>query len=213
MTDFGLESKVSRAILLGLPYIWILDCPYSFLIGDGICNDENNNADCMYDDGDCCLTEINTSNCLECACASKGIITSPRIPNPTWLWTTTTTTWLIQTHIGQFIMTNLVYQYNIHGYSCRWVFFSYSRGLKQLFLIYFHSSYFSLSLYDGNSNTAPLIDQYCGQSYNRTEGYQSSHISSSNSLFIQFKSISRFFSRSGSFQLEYHPYSKHFPWL
>ena len=38
------------------------------LIGDGICNDETNNAECHYDDGDCCLSETKTDHCSECIC-------------------------------------------------------------------------------------------------------------------------------------------------
>ena len=32
-------------------------------IGDGYCNDENNNAGCHFDGGDCCGVNINTQYC------------------------------------------------------------------------------------------------------------------------------------------------------
>lgn len=38
------------------------------LIGNGICNDESNNADCFYDGGDCCGVCTNTDSCSECVC-------------------------------------------------------------------------------------------------------------------------------------------------
>ena len=37
-------------------------------IGDGYCDDENNNADCHFDGGDCCGNNINTQYCNECFC-------------------------------------------------------------------------------------------------------------------------------------------------
>ena len=38
------------------------------MIGDGICDDENNMLDCFYDRGDCCLDAIATFRCLNCTC-------------------------------------------------------------------------------------------------------------------------------------------------
>ena len=31
------------------------DCPHTELVGNGVCNDESNNADCNFDGGDCIL--------------------------------------------------------------------------------------------------------------------------------------------------------------
>ena len=42
-------------------------CDKFVLVGDGICNDETNNAVCRFDGGDCCLDVIH-SNCSECIC-------------------------------------------------------------------------------------------------------------------------------------------------
>ena len=37
-------------------------------IGDGYCDDINNNLDCTYDGGDCCGSNVNTQYCTECQC-------------------------------------------------------------------------------------------------------------------------------------------------
>ena len=37
-------------------------------IGDNFCDDENNNANCNYDGGDCCMTNVNTTFCTQCKC-------------------------------------------------------------------------------------------------------------------------------------------------
>ena len=34
----------------------------------GDCHDSNNNADCDFDDGDCCLNPVITQFCNECWC-------------------------------------------------------------------------------------------------------------------------------------------------
>jgi hypothetical protein len=38
------------------------------IIGDGVCNDEQNLAECNYDRQDCCLHSVNTTFCEECRC-------------------------------------------------------------------------------------------------------------------------------------------------
>ena len=42
-----------------------MKCDYQ---GDGYCDDSNNNADCDFDDGDCCLNPVITQFCNECWC-------------------------------------------------------------------------------------------------------------------------------------------------
>ena len=37
-------------------------------VGDGYCDDEMNIAACNYDGGDCCVVNVNTNHCIECAC-------------------------------------------------------------------------------------------------------------------------------------------------
>ena len=61
-----------------------------------------------------------------------------------------------------------------------------------------NSSYDSLTLYDGDSNSAPMIGKYCGNSIPNNQ------ISSTNSVLIHFES-DRYWTKSG-FQLEYHQY-------
>ena len=36
------------------------------LVGNGICNDENNNEKCNWDGGDCCGDEVNKDHCIHC---------------------------------------------------------------------------------------------------------------------------------------------------
>ena len=61
-------------------------------------------------------------------------------------------------------------------------------------------AYDSFTLYDGNSNTAPLIGEYCGQSLPPT------FISSTNEAFLHFQSDES--GTKSGFKLEYHPHSK-----
>ena len=50
-------------------YLSFLDCSTNAsLVGDGVCNDEVNNADCNYDEGDCCGYYVNTDDCSDCIC-------------------------------------------------------------------------------------------------------------------------------------------------
>ena len=37
-------------------------------IGDGYCDDINNNVGCNFDGGDCCGSNVNTQYCTECLC-------------------------------------------------------------------------------------------------------------------------------------------------
>ena len=46
----------------------LLDCDYAELVGNGHCNDEANNANCVYDGGDCCGACAKTDQCLDCVC-------------------------------------------------------------------------------------------------------------------------------------------------
>ena len=36
------------------------------LVGNGVCNDENNNEKCNWDGGDCCGEEVNKEQCIHC---------------------------------------------------------------------------------------------------------------------------------------------------
>ena len=48
-----------------------LGCDLIKLVGDGVCNDETNTANCNFDGGDCCLNVINKEYCSECTCFLK----------------------------------------------------------------------------------------------------------------------------------------------
>ena len=48
-----------------------LGCDYGELVDNGHCNDEANNADCIYDGGDCCGC-ANTDQCSDCLCQDGG---------------------------------------------------------------------------------------------------------------------------------------------
>ena len=54
-------------------------------IGDGACDDENNNEACSWDGGDCCGENVMAQYCLFCGCLNPGAGDSGRP-------TTTTTT-------------------------------------------------------------------------------------------------------------------------
>ena len=55
--------------------------PIPHLIEDGYCNDENNNAGCGFDGGDCCGPDVKTAYCSECQCLGENI-TSKAAPGP-----------------------------------------------------------------------------------------------------------------------------------
>jgi hypothetical protein len=43
-------------------------------IGDGFCDDFNNNIACNYDDGDCCgWSSVKNNFCIICACKCNSI--------------------------------------------------------------------------------------------------------------------------------------------
>ena len=47
-------------------------------IGDGYCDDINNNLNCNYDGGDCCGSNVNTQYCTECQCQTTSCYESMR---------------------------------------------------------------------------------------------------------------------------------------
>merc|ERR1711981_132703 len=44
------------------------NCEIPHWFGDSYCDDENNNADCGFDGGDCCGDNVNTTYCSACDC-------------------------------------------------------------------------------------------------------------------------------------------------
>ena len=55
-------------------YYFLVDCAHGSLIENGFCNDQSNNALCIYDGGDCCGECVNTDNCLNCVCHAESTI-------------------------------------------------------------------------------------------------------------------------------------------
>ena len=51
------------------------------LVGDGICDDDNNKVDCYFDGGDCCLDDIVISHCSECTCYQQGTCAAGFFPD------------------------------------------------------------------------------------------------------------------------------------
>jgi hypothetical protein len=79
-----------------------LDCCLNHnMVSDGICNDDTNHPECNYDGGDCCLMIVNTDSCSECNCLASGVITSPGFPGN--YDNNLDMTWLIQAQMGQTI--------------------------------------------------------------------------------------------------------------
>ena len=46
----------------------VCDSPDKAYIGNGECDDSNNNEACGYDGGDCCGKNVNTDYCIFCQC-------------------------------------------------------------------------------------------------------------------------------------------------
>ena len=85
------------------------------LVSNGICNDETNKEDCNYDGGDCCLlSSLSTEHCLECACSTEGVITSPGFPGN--YDNGLDVTWLVQVPARLVIRVNFV-SFDVQPYS------------------------------------------------------------------------------------------------
>ena len=64
-----------------LIFIPACSSPIPHYIGDGWCDDENNNDGCGFDGGDCCGPDVKTAYCSECECLGENI-TSTASPGP-----------------------------------------------------------------------------------------------------------------------------------
>ena len=65
--SLGFDSEVDCCLQIsgcGYPYYW----------GDSYCEDENNNAPCKWDGGDCCGNDTNTYYCSACECLDPNAI-------------------------------------------------------------------------------------------------------------------------------------------
>ena len=56
-------------------------CDNIRLVGNGICNDETNNAGCKFDQGDCCLSNVDKTHCSECICYGQETCDAGIIPS------------------------------------------------------------------------------------------------------------------------------------
>ena len=63
------ENSMTRIAIL---HIKKLGCEYDHWIGDGYCDDINNNMNCSYDGGDCCGPVVNTYYCTDCQCCDAN---------------------------------------------------------------------------------------------------------------------------------------------
>ena len=56
--------------------------------GDDVCDDENNNAGCDFDGGDCCGPDVNKDFCTVCAChnITVGMDKCKWFLNLCWFW-------------------------------------------------------------------------------------------------------------------------------
>ena len=52
-------------------------CENQMYVGDGYCDDENNNLKCNYDGGDCCLDQVLTDYCTICTCYENVTTRAP----------------------------------------------------------------------------------------------------------------------------------------
>ena len=43
-----------------------------YWVGDGFCDDINNNEACGYDNGDCCGLSMEKNFCVDCTCKGKS---------------------------------------------------------------------------------------------------------------------------------------------
>ena len=63
-------------------------------MGDNYCDDQNNNAECNFDDGDCCDNDFNgwVQFCSVCACLETSTTTTSTTLSTSFTHTTTSST-------------------------------------------------------------------------------------------------------------------------
>ena len=148
------------------------------------------------------LHVISFSDCAVTMTQPFDVITSPGFPQD--YQNGIDCTWNILLPVGQLIQFNFLHFDLEHSlYSCSWVIllqkFCWTILDKWLMSITLHSVDFrgdSLTIFDGSSNTSPMLaGPYCGDSL------PPSQISSSNNLFIHFHS--NLYNTETGFNLEY----------
>ena len=65
LIDVRFQSKLKM-------YFWIENGGISYWVGDGFCDDINNNEKCNYDNGDCCGLSMKKNFCVQCICKGKS---------------------------------------------------------------------------------------------------------------------------------------------
>ena len=72
MTRFTTIISSKKSVPNTLISLFVQDCSdnggQNGWIGDGFCDDVNNNAMCTWDGGDCCGSEANLNYCTSCTC-------------------------------------------------------------------------------------------------------------------------------------------------
>ena len=69
MYNFHFHSLSSKfALIFSFQTFNFSDCSNTEEIGDGVCNDENNNYICNFDAGDCCDPNAVLLFCYDCTC-------------------------------------------------------------------------------------------------------------------------------------------------
>ena len=90
------------------------------LVSNGYCNDNNNNLECDYDGGDCCLTNLKTDHCSICSCSQNGVVMSTGYPQ--YYLEDQDLTWLLQVPIGHHIKIVFISFDVGPGCCCKYVF-------------------------------------------------------------------------------------------
>ena len=57
-------------------------CGAPTTVGDGYCDDENNNQACNWDNGDCCGDNVSEAYCQECECKDPNYSPPPTVADP-----------------------------------------------------------------------------------------------------------------------------------
>ena len=63
--DIICQSKINKNCIKGYGGI-------KYWVGDGFCDDINNNEACGYDNGDCCGLSMEKNFCVDCTCKGKS---------------------------------------------------------------------------------------------------------------------------------------------
>ena len=68
LSKFSRLKLIQSIILCLLLCFLVPGCDNVLMVGNGLCNNETNNADCNYDGGDCCVVNANINSSSDCGC-------------------------------------------------------------------------------------------------------------------------------------------------